>query len=94
MVVLTQDMNGATVFEHGRRRHFPAFPVEVVDPTGAGDTFTTAFLLNYYQTRDIHSACIAAHCTASFIIQGKGISHLPGPKEIELRVLAYRERFG
>ncbi len=94
IVVLTQGSNGATVFQQGQSWHFPAFPVDAIDPTGAGDAFTTAFLLNYYQTQDIRAACIFAHCTASFIIQGEGISHLPGPKEIELRELAYRERFG
>jgi sugar/nucleoside kinase (ribokinase family) len=58
----------------------PAFPVsEVVDPTGAGDTFAGGFLgylagLNHYPERaDLKRACVEGCVTASFTVQDFGV---------------------
>lgn len=72
LMVVTQAANGATVFQQGERRHFPAFPVEAVVPTGAGDVFATAFSLRYVETRDVAQAARFAHAAASFCVERRG----------------------
>ncbi|MGH7408290.1 MAG: PfkB family carbohydrate kinase, partial [Candidatus Methylomirabilales bacterium] len=41
-VLVTLGSQGALLFGQGGARHFPAFPVEVVDATAAGDAFCGA----------------------------------------------------
>lgn len=50
LLVLTQGDRGCIVFNGDDVRRVPAFPVEEVEPTGAGDIFAAAFLLRLYQT--------------------------------------------
>ncbi|MDQ3701103.1 MAG: PfkB family carbohydrate kinase, partial [Chloroflexota bacterium] len=47
LAVVTEGRRGCTVWREGRRERFPAFDVEEVDPTGAGDVFAAAFFLRY-----------------------------------------------
>ena len=42
-MVLTRGDKSATVFKDGQQQDFPTYPTNVVDPTGAGDTFATGF---------------------------------------------------
>ena len=88
-VVLTKGAKGATIFCDGKEMSFPSFPTELVDATGAGDVFTTAYMIRYNETRDIEASCIFAHCAASFAIEGEGMSNLSSLEEIEDRVLRY-----
>jgi tagatose kinase len=44
IVVLKQGSRGATVFTRSGAIQIPAFPVQEVDPTGAGDCFDAGFL--------------------------------------------------
>lgn len=50
LLVLTQGQNGCTIFFNDEVRQVPGFPGPVVDTTGAGDVFATAFLLRLFQT--------------------------------------------
>jgi sugar/nucleoside kinase (ribokinase family) len=88
VAVVTQNGSGATVYwEHGtRRRALPAFRVQEVDPTGAGDVFAAAFLLRYYATHDPVESTRYANCVASFAVEGPGTSTLPTPEQVEARL--------
>ena len=77
IVVLTQGARGATLFQDGTRLGSDAYAVTEVDPTGAGDVFAAAFLINYYQNRSVEEALNFAHCVASFAVEGVGTSHIP-----------------
>src|SRR5690606_41175620 len=46
-VVLKLDADGAFVWEDGSARHIPPAPGNLVDATGAGDSFAGAFLARY-----------------------------------------------
>ncbi|HEX6386890.1 MAG TPA: PfkB family carbohydrate kinase [Anaerolineae bacterium] len=50
LLVLTQGNKGCTVFCGDEVRQVPAFHVEEVEPTGAGDIFAAAFLIRLHQT--------------------------------------------
>lgn len=86
IVVLTQGAQGATLFEKGTQLGSTAYPVTEVDPTGAGDVFATAFLINYYQTRSVKDALNFAHCVASFAVEGVGTSSIPKLKQVMARL--------
>lgn len=94
VLVMTQGASGAAVFQGGRQHHFPSFPVKEVDATGAGDVFAAAFLIRYYETRDIGLAAAFAHCAASFVVEGVGVRNLPGPDLLQERLEKYQARFG
>lgn len=78
----------------------PAFPVpDVVDPTGAGDTFAGSFFgylasLGRAPTlRDFREACVRGTIVASFTIQDFSVKALAAvtPGKIEERLAAYRQ---
>jgi sugar/nucleoside kinase (ribokinase family) len=43
-IVVTLGSRGCVVYADGIAEHVPARPLEVVDPTGAGDAFMAAYL--------------------------------------------------
>ncbi|MBT8189990.1 MAG: carbohydrate kinase family protein, partial [Bacteroidia bacterium] len=65
IIVVTDGDKGADVFINGNKQHFPAVPSKLVDPTGAGDIFATAFIIRYLQHNDLSDAMIHAHLAAS-----------------------------
>ena len=55
IVVLKQGKRGASVFIENQKEeiHVPAFIVDEIDPTGAGDSFGGAFIVGYLQGWDL-----------------------------------------
>ena len=56
-VLVTLGGDGAVVYAEGLAEHIPTFPLEAVDPTGAGDSWTAAYLA---YRRQRHSPVSAA----------------------------------
>lgn len=50
-VLLTQGDQGCRYWIRGHQDHYPAFPVAVVDTTGAGDSFVAAFVHQLCQSQ-------------------------------------------
>jgi sugar/nucleoside kinase (ribokinase family) len=73
-VVLKLGAQGQYVYEpaSGRKWHVPAYPVRVVDVTGAGDAYCGAFLVGLGQTGDPLEAALRGCVTASLVIEGPG----------------------
>lgn len=89
-------------FTYCEERFFvlPAFPVEnVVDPTGAGDTFAGGFLGHLAQLdrawnrEDIKQACVHGCLLASFTVQDFGVEGVRRVTEAQLkeRIQAYQQ---
>ena len=72
LLVITMAHKGAIIYENGKRVDIPAIPTKVVDETGAGDTFITAFLLEYFKTKDSYFSALVATTAASFKIATSG----------------------
>ena len=89
VLVVTNDANGVDVFFYGKKYHFPSYPTEVVDSTGAGDIFAAGFLIKYADTQDITQSAGYAHCAASFCIEGIGTSNLPTQQMLDQRFQTY-----
>ena len=66
--------------------HFPVAPVEVFDPTGAGDVFAAAFMLRFNETNDPYLAAPFANSAASFAIEGPGTTTLATRSQVEERM--------
>jgi 1D-myo-inositol 3-kinase len=88
-VVLTDGPRGATLWQHGTARHIPAFPVAESDPTGAGDCFATAFLVELQRTGDAYAAVRFAHAAASFVVQSPGTAGIPTAEQIAAHLAAH-----
>ena len=84
IAVYTLGARGAVArWQHGTF-HYPAFPVEVVDTTGAGDAFHGAFtygLMQHWPVDDI--LCFASAVAALNCRQLGGRSSLPNLSEVE-----------
>jgi len=89
MVALRLGPEGALVSggRTGRAWHIPAFPTTVVDPTGADNAFSGAFLVGIVKTGDPLTAGLWGSVAASLIIERVG---LPGRIDAALRLEARR----
>ncbi len=93
LLVVTQGNQGATVFRRGARQHFPSFPTQEIDPTGAGDVFAAAFALKFSESADEALAAAFAHVAASLSVEGKGLAGISGRAAVEERFEKYRALF-
>ncbi len=90
IVLLTRGSQGVVLFVRGDRlAELPAFPTREVDPTGAGDVFAAAFLVEYKRTRDPHRSAAFACCAASFAVERFGLEGIPDRKSVEHRLSLY-----
>jgi ribokinase len=95
VVVQTQGVDGSyttTLGAHDRVTHFhvPAFEVDVVDTTGAGDVFHGAYLVGLLQHWDLET--VATFSTAVSAIKCTQLSGRRGIPSFEQAVAFLRER--
>ncbi len=67
-VVVTLAEDGCVVYSRSGTYTSPAYPVEVVDVTGAGDTFCSSFMFALSQGKDLQYAADFANAAASICI--------------------------
>ena len=75
-VIIKQGRNGALLATGDSRSQVPVYPyAEVVDPTGAGDTFAGGLIghLARHGQAKLQRAVIVAAATASFTVEGFGL---------------------
>ena len=70
--VITQGEKGAVIFNKGQVSFMPAFKVNAVDTTGAGDMFTAAFLYGFFQNYSLLHCAMLGNYFASLIVQQRG----------------------
>jgi sugar/nucleoside kinase (ribokinase family) len=99
-VVIKRGEYGFMMFCQERYFILPAFPVEnVVDPTGAGDTFAGGFLGHLAQLdrdwnrEDLKLACVHGCLLASFTVQDFGVEGIRRvtPQDVKERLAAYQQ---
>ena len=92
-VIIKRGEYGAAFFEDGQRFIIPAYPVrDVVDPTGAGDSFAGGFMgyigaVGNCDGDTFRQAVVAGTVIASFTVEGFGLDRLAHltPDEIDRR---------
>lgn len=85
IVALTLGKSGTLVAIPGRRELIPAFPVEAVDATGAGDAFDGAFLAEWLRNgHDPFAAARYANAAAALSTLGYGaVEPIPHRARVE-----------
>ncbi len=92
LVAVTREREGATIYRKRERPlDVPAFPTEVVDPTGAGDSFAAGFLIRLYETNDVLQAARFANATASLAISSYGAETMPTRAQVEALLAKYSD---
>jgi sugar/nucleoside kinase (ribokinase family) len=91
IVVMTESYRGAQVHAGGRWRRIDALPAEDIDPTGAGDTLATAFLIRFRETGDLDEALRFGAAAASLSIAGPATETMATREEIEAHMRRYPE---
>jgi 1D-myo-inositol 3-kinase len=89
ILVVTHGPGGATVYHRGQVRHLPAFETTEIDPTGAGDVFTAAYLIELERSGDPYAAAHFANCVASFSVEKPGTEGIPTLEQVERRLAQF-----
>lgn len=71
-IIVTRDADGCDLHTADGMVHIPGRAVDVVDVTGAGDTFTSSFLYAYSRDGDLTHAAEFANAAASLAVQSTG----------------------
>lgn len=74
MLVIKRGARGQYLYvpANHSRWMIPAYPVSVVDPTGAGDAFCGGFLAGYHRIYDPLESVLYGNISASFTVEGSG----------------------
>lgn len=89
IVIETRGSEGVIVYSAGETSRHPVYPTKEVDPTGAGDVFSTAFIIKYIETKDLKLSVAFGQCASSLIIERHGTHPIPTIFEIEERLKLY-----
>jgi len=90
-LIVTKGTDGAVVYANKVEAHFPAYPASVIDPTGAGDTFATGFIIRYAQTKELVESMIFANCLASICVEHKGVEFFNHITSVDQRIELYKK---
>ena len=83
-LLMTKGSSGVEIISGGETIFQPAFPVEAIDTTGAGDTFLGSFLGSYAQYNDIKGALrYAAAASAIQVTRPGAATAIPSRNEVE-----------
>ncbi|HAL46969.1 MAG: hypothetical protein FI707_10075 [SAR202 cluster bacterium] len=82
----TRGSKGCRIWTRGAWRDLPAFSANEVDPTGAGDVFSAAYLVRFRESEDELDAARFAGCAASFCVERQGVEGIPNRVQIEARL--------
>jgi sugar/nucleoside kinase (ribokinase family) len=90
LAVVTQAAEGATVYTQDGAHPMPARASTVIDPTGAGDVFATAYFLRLYETGHPLESAAFANVVASFAIEAHGTAAIPTRAHVEAWLAEHR----
>lgn len=80
-VLVTEGSEGCTVLEGNREFHVPAYPVEEVDPTGAGDCFLAGFAAGLLNGLPLDRAVLMGNYFGAQAVQSIGVPNFHGAKQ-------------
>lgn len=90
--VITDARRGADLYVNGERYGVRPHRVREVDPTGAGDVFAAAFMVEYHRQGDPWEAAAAAACAAALSVEAEGWAGVPDPPALAAALAEYRRR--
>ena len=72
IVIVTLAELGSVIYDGNEFIDIPPYEIDLVDATGAGDTFMAGFTFEYLKTKDLRLAGCYASCTSSIMIENVG----------------------
>ena len=81
-VVVKQGSKGVFAMNNSEECFVESFECDVVDTTGAGDSFNSGFLYSYLQGFDLEKSCKIGNWVASKAIEGFGMERFPSLKDL------------
>ncbi len=93
IIVIKRGALGQYLYDHGKHDRWiiPAYPVQVTDPTGAGDAFCGGFVAGYRASYDPLQAVMTGNISAAMAIEGTHpfytLDALPGLAKARLEAL-------
>jgi rfaE bifunctional protein kinase chain/domain len=85
-VLITRGAEGMSLFERERAPvHLPAYPTELVDPTGAGDTVAATFTLALAAGASMADAAALANVAAGLVVRRLGCATTT-PRELSAAI--------
>ena len=82
-VVVKRGSQGAFACNNNEECYAEAFECDVVDTTGAGDSFNSGFLYAYLKEYDLEKSCRIGNWVASKAIEGFGMDKFPKLNELK-----------
>ncbi len=89
LVAVTKAAKGCVLYNRGRRCQVHTRPATEVDATGAGDTFTAAFLVELGNGKSPKEAAYFANVAASISVEGVGLNSIPYRDQVETYIQAH-----
>ncbi|MBI2935847.1 MAG: ribokinase [Chloroflexi bacterium] len=86
LLVITAGAEGGRFCWRGVWHPFSAYSRPAIEPTGAGDVFAAALLVQWYQRGDPISAVAFASCAASFCVESPGLQGVPTLDQVQERM--------
>lgn len=85
-VFVTKGYQGAVLFTPEGDHTYAALPAHPTDPTGAGDCFSTAFLVRFGETGDVDVATQFALAAGALAVERPGLDGVPSRDQIQHRL--------
>lgn len=82
-VVVKRGSKGVYAIDNSSECEVDVYPCDVVDTTGAGDSFNSGFLYSYLKGYDLEKSCKIGNWVASKAIEGFGMEKFPTHKDLE-----------
>jgi sugar/nucleoside kinase (ribokinase family) len=85
IVIVTLAELGSVIYDGRRFIDIPPYPIELVDATGAGDTYMAGFTYEFLKTGDLRQAGCFASCVSSIMIEQVGPDFILTESEVRRR---------
>jgi sugar/nucleoside kinase (ribokinase family) len=72
IVAIKQGSDGSTVYSAGEKHQVPAFSVDEIDPTGAGDCYCAGFLIGFLKGLSLQETAKFANSVGALAVTKKG----------------------
>ncbi|UCD94810.1 MAG: ribokinase [Candidatus Zixiibacteriota bacterium] len=85
LVIVTLAELGSVIYDGTRFIDIPPYKIDLVDSTGAGDTYMAGFTYEYLRTGDLRKAGCFASCVSSIMIEQIGPDFILTESEVRRR---------
>ena len=85
IVIVTLAELGSIIYDGHQFVNIPPYQIDLVDSTGAGDTFMAGFTFEYLRTHDLRQSGCFASCVSSIMIEQVGPDFTLTEAEVRLR---------